>query len=105
MPISRHLVAQLGDQIVERNDAQGGVEAIDDRYAPDMVGMHQRGQMMQIFIDRDANRIRRHDVFDGGLVRIALGPGDPQGDVAVGDDAAEFAVLLSDQRADVVLLH
>ena len=67
--------------------------------------MHQRGQMMQIFIDRDANRIRRHDVFDGGLVRIALGPGDTQGDITVGDDAAEFAILLCDQRTDVVLFH
>src|SRR5574341_455380 len=60
----RHLVAKLGDQIVEGHDTQSGIEAIDDRYAPDVIGMHQCCQMVQLFIDRDADRVRRHDPFD-----------------------------------------
>jgi hypothetical protein len=67
--------------------------------------MHQRGHVMQIFIDGNANGVRRHDVFDLCLVGIALRTSDPERDVSVSDDAAKLALPLGNQAADVVLLH
>ena len=49
---------------------------------------------MQIFIDGDAKRVRRHDVFDLCLVGVALRASDPKGDVSVSDDAAKLALPL-----------
>ena len=67
--------------------------------------MHQRGQVMQIFIDGDAKRVRCHDVFHLCAVGIALRASDPERNVSVSDDAAKLPLPLGNQAADIVLLH
>lgn len=101
----RHFFAELGDQVVKGDDTESRVKAVDDRHPPDVIGVHQRRQLMQVLIDGYADRVGRHDLFDNRLVGIAFGAGDPERDIAIGQDTAKLAVALGDQAADVVLLH
>ena len=52
-----------------------------------MVGVHQRGQMMQVFVHENTDRIGRHDILYYRLLRISLRAGHFESNIPVGDDA------------------
>lgn len=72
----RHFIRDQSDYVVERDDANDRIMAVDDWNAADVEGMHQRSQVTQIFVHGDADRVRRHNIFHARLFRIPQRAGD-----------------------------
>jgi hypothetical protein len=68
-----------------------------------MPGMHERRQVMKSLVHRNANWVSGHNLSHCGLLRVFFLARYVEGDIAVGEDAAELSLLGGYQTANILV--
>src|SRR5713226_6260424 len=103
---------QIGDELLQirtervaRRHHAERLAVLHHRHVPEFAFVHQVERMPERPVGRDGARIRRHDLGQAGLRRVAALGEHAEQRVALGEDAGQPAALRDQQRADAVALH